>query len=137
MPEQTHVLRMSVNQNHQATRAATHATQGNPAGSPVGDTEAHYAARGGEQTGDLLRQDGEERRLMRLFDLHTVHDGNRHGQMADIRLVAGAGNDHFVQRIVPGNVRAVCLRLSRERDEGGGQEAEGYIFFRHIFVFNI
>ena len=125
MPEQPHVLRMSVDQHHQATRAAAHAAQGNPAGSPVGDTEAHHAARGGEQTRDLLRQDGEQRGFMRLFDLHTVHDRDRHGQMADIRLVAGAGNDHFVQCIISGDVRTVCLRLSREREEGGGQEAEG------------
>ena len=128
---------MSVNQNHQATRAATHATQGNPAGSTVRDTEAHYAARGGEQAWDLLGQDGKQGGFVRLLNLHAVYDRDGHGQMPDIRLVASTGNDHFVQRIVPGNVRAVCLRLSRERDEGGGQEAESYIFFRHIFVFNI
>ena len=92
MPEEPHVLGMPVDEHHEPPGAAAKPAQGDAPGSPVGHAVSHDAARGNEQPGDLLGEDGEQRRLQALLNGFPSEDGDGEGEVADVGLVACAGD---------------------------------------------
>ena len=117
---QTHVLRMTVDEDHQPARTAAQTTHGDGSCCTFRHAVAHDPARGDEQARGLLRDDGQQRGLQTLLDLGPVDDRDRHGQQPDVEGVPGSGNHHFVdlQRAPDGRVRFLDLLGA----EGGSRE---------------
>ena len=120
MAEETHVLRMPINE-HQHLRAARQAAHTQSARRTRGHAVAHHAAAGDEKAGHLLRQGGENGGLVTSFQLRTAHNRDGHGQVADVGGVARAGHHHFVQYVI-----AVCDEAVKGfGGSGGSGQAEG------------
>ncbi len=97
--EEALILGHAVDEHHEAAAGTADAAQGDGAGGAVADAVAEDATAGDEEAGHLLREGGQDVLLLVLGERGVVHGGDRHGHVAEVALLACAGDHHVGERV--------------------------------------
>ena len=123
------ILRMSVDEHHQLTRAARDATHVDAAGSACRHAIAHHRPRRDHHSRHPLHHRRQHARLVLLRQLLTPDDRHRHRQVAHVGGVACSRNHHLLKR------QRVALRLSpRSHAQHTAHQDKNCSFHVHQFL---
>ncbi len=97
MPVDTVILRMTVDEYHQLTTAASDAPQVDAPCGTAGDPIAQHGTAGDEESGHLLHGGGQDTCLILFCECLTTDDRDRHRQIAHVGGVTGTRHHDILQ----------------------------------------